>query len=449
MARWIGLAIVVTFAVSARAQDPATRASVHGTVFDSVAMRPLAGAMVQVVDAGDPSGRIYNAVSDSSGRYSVTDVVAGRYLIGFHHTVLDSLGLESPIRVVVLRERETSAIDLAIASQTTIVSAVCGSSGAVDSTGMIIGRMLDARQSTPLAGATAEVSWSEIIIDARGMFQGVRKATARTNANGWFAVCNVPANVEVALSGSQGADSTGLVAVTVPLAGLTRYDLQVGGTSMVRGTVVDERWRPIRNARVTVVGRHRVAITDSLGAFLFAELPSGSQTLETRALGHAPDLHMIVLRPNADSAFTIRLTTMKRVLDTIRVTAQRLFDRDSRGFLQRKRMGNGQFFDEEYIRRRRPFDMLQLLQASPSVRVNQSGFQRAVYMRGTIGMCKPTLFLDGMRMGADDAGDIDLFARPEEVAGVEVYRAGQVPAQFHEFSGCGVIVVWTKPRIRR
>ena len=440
-------AAAALLAAPLQAQDRA--GVVRGLVYDSVAARPVVGAMVQMVWAADPAARIYNTLSDSLGRYVIGGVAPGQYLVGFHHAALDTLALESPTRSVVIQGAETLDVDLAVASPATIVTAICGASGMADSTGMIIGLVEDARSRLPIGGAATEASWQEITIDARGVSQTIRRSQGRTTEHGWFAICHVPANVDVALSAAHGSDSTGLMPATVPLAGLARHDLRIGGVGRIRGTVVNERWRAIRNARVTILGRNRVALTDSAGRFVLGEIPSGSQTLETRALGHAPDLHTLVLPPDADSVFTIRLTTMQRVLDTIQVTAQRLFDRDSPGFRQRKRVGIGQFYDEDDIRRRRPIDLMQLLQTAPSLRVSYAGMQRAVFMRGTMGLCKPTLWVDGMRLTGDDAADVDLFARPEDVAGIEIYRPGQVPPQFHNWQGCGVIVVWTKPRMRR
>jgi hypothetical protein len=50
-----------------------------------------------------------------------------------------------------------------------------------------------------------------------------------------------------------------------------------------------------------------------------------------------------------------------------------------------------------------------------------------------------------MRMPGTDA--LDSFIPPDNVAAVEVYQTGYVPAEFQDiFSGCGTIVVWTGPR---
>jgi hypothetical protein len=84
---------------------------------------------------------------------------------------------------------------------------------------------------------------------------------------------------------------------------------------------------------------------------------------------------------------------------------------------------------------------------TPSVRIYSVGFERQVFMRGTTSFCRPAIFIDNMRMPEDF--DIDLLARPDEVAGIEIYRPGQAPVQFSApFGGCGSIVVWTKARVR-
>jgi hypothetical protein len=45
------------------------------------------------------------------------------------------------------------------------------------------------------------------------------------------------------------------------------------------------------------------------------------------------------------------------------------------------------------------------------------------------------------------ADDIDGWVAPDEVAGIEVYMQGTVPAQFQPgLSDCGSIVIWTKRR---
>jgi hypothetical protein len=48
-------------------------------------------------------------------------------------------------------------------------------------------------------------------------------------------------------------------------------------------------------------------------------------------------------------------------------------------------------------------------------------------------------------------GDMDAFISTRDLAGVEVYRPGQAPAQFSGFDECVTLVVWTQvqPRVRQ
>src|SRR5205085_7601030 len=130
------------------------------------------------------------------------------------------------------------------------------------------------------------------------------------------------------------------------------------------------------------------------------EVPAGSQTLETRAIGYARDQRPVVLPAGGDTTVAITLTSVKHVLDTIHVTAERVYNRDSFGFERRKRLGGwGYFFDEADVRRRRPYDVFQFLYDVPSVRLWQQGFNRTIMMHreGLAGeWCEPELYIDGV-----------------------------------------------------
>src|ERR1051326_4388241 len=139
------------------------------------------------------------------------------------------------------------------------------------------------------------------------------------------------------------------------------------------------------------------------------------------------------------------MLTLRHMLDTMRVVAQRIYNRDSNGFEHRKRLGDGWFVTTDDIRRQRPYDVYSLLNQAPSVTVQYgNGFSRSVVMRAgaAFGMCVPELFVDGIRMPPDLISQIDMLVRPEEIAGMEIYQSGRAPAQFTSTrsTGCGAIV---------
>jgi hypothetical protein len=69
-------------------------ATVRGAVHDSLAAAPLGGALVQLVADERDATYGQSVLADRAGLFEFRDVPAGRYTLGFHHALLDSLGLE-------------------------------------------------------------------------------------------------------------------------------------------------------------------------------------------------------------------------------------------------------------------------------------------------------------------------------------------------------------------
>ena len=93
---------------------------------------------VQLVPAATPwvAGRMTK--SDSLGRFRVDSVPPGRYLFGFQHPRLDSLGLDGVTRTIDLDKAvRVIRADLAVPSGRTFVSSLCGPNS--DSTGAVHG----------------------------------------------------------------------------------------------------------------------------------------------------------------------------------------------------------------------------------------------------------------------------------------------------------------------
>ena len=55
--------------------------------------------------------------------------------------------------------------------------------------------------------------------------------------------------------------------------------------------------------------------------------------------------------------------------------------------------------------------------------------------------CRPTVYLNGMRMDDEAASDLDMLANPSELTAVEVYTAAGRPAEFWG-NDCGSVVLW-------
>ncbi len=213
----------------------ASGATVSGVVRDSLGRAPLAGAWVQLVAADSPGRFARTVVSDSVGRYAIEGVPDGRYTLGFLHPLLDSLGVEPPLRGVRVSRGRPVRADLAIPSPARLRAAICGPRPGSASGGgaAVLGVVRDARERTAVAGVTVIGEWLEVTIRKGGIEPLRLRIVATTGKNGWFVLCNVPKGGAMVLGVVRGADSTRLIEVQVPETGFRRTDLYVGSERTV------------------------------------------------------------------------------------------------------------------------------------------------------------------------------------------------------------------------
>jgi len=484
--RWTALLLVP---VLAGAQVPAdgqsTRASVTGVVYDSVAGRPLAGANVQLTGLTESvAGRSATSVTDDEGRFSFQDLLPGRYVAGFFHEILDSMGIEG-VPVAVDVGGTNLSLALAVPSSRTIIRTICGPAAVGDSVGMLLGHVFSV-DGGPIAGASVTVEWGETLIQRGNV--GLRNvaSSATTMAPGWYALCDVPAAVELTVSASHGADSSGFITVEVPHSGVRQATLYVGGATRVPGAIVDtltavdssvnlavemiwrgdaqltgvvrdEHGQPVAGARVFVRGTNLSATTNDRGFFGLDSLPGGTHTAEVRAVGYLPTSTTVHLFPDHPVQAEIFIGDKAVTLETVRVQATLVFSRNLAKFqTNRSRNPGGIFVGPAEIERFRGMRFSNLVQNVPGVRVNYTGgFNILMDYAGTDdgqsrGLCVPQIYLDGQRSFYTGA-EIEGLYRADELAGVEVYvRNSQRPPEFQDSSShCGAIIVWTRPALRR
>jgi len=446
------------------AAQPPGRAVVSGTVTDSLARAPLAGAIVQLVDASGSSVRATTAMSDSAGRFAFRDVAAGSYLVGFHHPVLDSLGLEPILRRATVGAEQSLRVDLAIPGPARVQAALCGTPGSGASGGLLVGVVRDARGGAPVPGATVQAEWLEMSFGSSGISRSIARRNATTGETGWFVLCDVPNPGTLFLAAGSGSAGTDRVEVDVPRGGFLRRDLFVGeaalargdaagdsvparrtGTGSVSGVVVPaEGGRALEGALIRIEGGPETR-ADERGAWTLAGVPSGTRILEARAPGYHPVRRAVDIVEGAPPV-RIALSTEQMVLDTLRVVVSAPNLRRS-GFEERRRLGIGRFLTSEDIARRGLWNTSELIATVPGLHVERSPDGGTVLsMRGTFAeRCSPAVVLNGQVMQNLEPDDVDTLVSPKEIAAVEVYTESQVPPQFQvALGGCGSIVIWTK-----
>jgi hypothetical protein len=449
----------------------AAGAKVSGMVRDSIARGPLAGATVQLIAAEDQASFARTAVTDSSGIFVIHGVPDGRYLLGFFHPMLDSLGVEAPATEVRVVGGKPVRADLAIPSAARLRSAICGKRSGPDSAAVVVGVVRDARDGMPLSGVAVTGEWLELTFMKGGMVRRVPRLVATTGENGWFAMCNVPSAGTMTLMAGRGADSTDLIELQVPAEGFLRRELFIApskvvvipgdtakrpdsltlaprrirvGDGRVSGTVIAAiGGKPLGGALVRIADGPETRANDR-GEWTITDAPAGTRMLEVRAVGFYPDRRKVDVIAGAPPV-RVALSTLQAVLDTVRIVASRVRGRDISGFYDRKRSAMGRYLTPEDISRRASLLTSDIFRMVPGLSLERDSLgQSVLLMRGAWGLCAPDIWVDGMYMNLT-AEDIDNWLRPKEIAGIEVYPSGTAPPQFQRgMSGCGSIVFWRK-----
>lgn len=473
-------------AASASAQPPVSAGTrISGVVFDSLAHQPLAGASVQILRTDSTtalSGQYTRfATADDLGRYQLDSVPAGNYTLGFFHPSIDSLGIDLPLVSLRVNGATAARADLAVPSHGRLIVQLCGAPAATDSSSVITGFVRDAVTGRAAEGAQVLLEWGEIVIRGNSLTTEVQRLVTGTRRDGWYALCNVPVAWMMQLRVARGADTSGAIQARLVGRKVVPHDLSVGpvrrivrsapgqgagnvmadeqviwsGEARLIGTVLGADGRPVPGAQVHLTGNDAIATTGASGSFLLTGLPAGSQTLEARAIGFVPERITVQLIPDSSvRVAALALTRIRAVLDTVRVTASRVYSSDPNGFEARMRAGSGHFIDRAKIDKQNPSNPSDLMRLIPRVDVASAGvgfFGRYIVMKNSFGLgyCRPSIYIDHAFYKPGEV-ELDDLVSLDRIEGVEIYvHQSQAPPQFQNtMSGCGSIVVWTRNTAR-
>jgi hypothetical protein len=396
------------------------------------------------------------------GGFRFDSLTAGSYIIGFFDPMLDSLGIDlTPKRIRVGPDTPTR-VDLAIPSPRTIIAGLCTAASSNDSLGLLLGHVRDADSGLPRVGDVT-VTWMELTIGQGGIRRERQQFPAKTDVMGWYAFCGLPSDVDVTVSARADSMESGVVDLRVPAGGILIRDFLVSradstiavmgdsttgaaktpvatlrrGHARITGLVHNDKGQPVRNAEVSVPGTGVEEHTGDTGSFTLSGLPSGTQTLDVRALGFEPKRIVVDLTPSHLTSVDIGLEHRVQTLDVVKI-----YGNGNRGiaeFERRLKAGWGHILTPAQVADRHALNVSDLFRTMPGVRVSPSrGFGNVVLLRGG---CLPTVYLNGMRMADDAATTIDELASPDEITAVEVYTPAGRPAEFWGNS-CGTVVLW-------
>jgi hypothetical protein len=119
---------------------------------------------------------------------------------------------------------------------------------------------------------------------------------------------------------------------------------------------------------------------------------------------------------------------------------------EQRGFYGRQAQGYAAtYFTREEIEARDPTNLSELFTDIPGMRLVPGGLDgpELVFTRATnfndSGVCRPALFMDGVKSGIRL---YDMILEPAHIEGIELYVGSAIPGQFNDT--CGAVLVWTR-----
>ncbi|HEX6039660.1 carboxypeptidase regulatory-like domain-containing protein [Longimicrobium sp.] len=450
--------VLATLLSAAAAPLAAQGGALTGTVYDSLASAPLAGARVMV------AGTDRAATTDAAGAFRIPGLPAGEYGVVFDHPRMDNLGwIPDTLRARVADGAETP-VELAIPSL--IRLGVLGCRGeAGPGTSVAVGRVADLASGEPVGGARVSFSWAGTAPRLESAATARVRTEAVADAQGLWYACDLPAHVQIVARvdhpGFEARAETYLF--ERPSAVHTDFMLTRGGrgqTAFLTGRVLSQQdGSPLQGAIVAIEGTNLSAMSDDLGYWELSNVPPGERMLRVRHAG-AERMLPVEVSDAGVADVEIRVPPNAYTLAPITVTAARNLG-ILHGFYERRQGGTvGQYITRGEIQRRGAFRVTDLL----------AGMRRGQER------CGPLLFVDGVLVhradelalklapsetegsDADGASDTDVGAAftgaaapldyldVGDVEGVEYYQTGlSAPAEFLRGDGrCSVFAVWTR-----
>ena len=449
-----------------------TMGYLQGVAIDSIHDTPLVNAIIQL------SGTDRVGLTDSLGRFLVDSIKPGSYKVDVDHPILDTLGIMLSTAPMQFVANEVTRVVIAVPSQEFLAGRFCTPARRALGPGVLAGRVREPDSDVAAVGARVSLVWYDPDPPAvAGVPVKIKKAPrvreATVGEDGTYRLCGLPEQYEGKLQAQRKDGGTtaevsitqedGLLALrsmsVAPLAVAKGTDSAgkpttvVKGAARVLGRVLNSRGTPVENARVTLNGTGASALTRANGEFVLDSLPAGTQAITVRHLGYAPTEVGVELSARTPARVNVQMGPYVPVLETREVVSRQDAGLERVGWTQRKRgASSGYFISPEQIEARKATQFTDLLTTTPGIRVQGSMGRMYIEATRTAGRrgCV-NVYVDGSRWQQLEAGDLDSFVRPQDVAAIEVYPGGgSMPVEFQSTGGdCAAVVVWTKLNVNR
>lgn len=431
---------VQTFAATTNAP----KITIAGIVFDSLSIRPLSNAIIQV------SGLDVTTSTDASGAFELPAIDAGFYTIVARHPKLDTLGL-GELGADLDLSASKSDVFLSIPSFARLWSNSCTRTPPKDS-GFVYGIVRESGTREVLPDTRVRVLWTDVTVGAdKKILQTNRTAEAKTNDFGEYAVCGIPVDVPLDVVAELDVKTQTTLGLSASASRVQHQDVTIdmitstattGRAGAIKGRITNASGDGMFNVRVSVNGVVG-ARSDSAGAFMIQRVATGTRTVGFMAIGVSPISRIVEVMEDQTTDVSIKLervTLLEKVAVTGKVTNQIL-----RELEDRKKMGFGYIQDSTVFGHARA--LVTAMRGFPSVIPNPAPKRRLepqLFFRKSSNaseMCEANYFVDRHRVPYEA-----FYAVPvPDIAWIEVYpRRFTVPAGFMGGRECGVVALFTK-----
>ncbi|MDH3734871.1 MAG: carboxypeptidase-like regulatory domain-containing protein [Gemmatimonadota bacterium] len=331
--------------------------------------------------------------------------------------------------------------------------------------GIIWGVVRATEGAVPVPGANVVVRWSG------------GETRAQSLRNGIYIVCGVRTNIPILVQASLEQFDGQSVAAELSEGEVLEVPLGVafGGTEAaavtgrVVGTVVDRStMRAVPNALVGAGDRGFTSVSDGAGRFQLDDVDEGLQTITVRHLAYG-EIESAFQMPR-DGTLEVQVLLDPAVLPVapieVEIVGVRSHKLEMSGFYERRdfneRLGLGHYVTRLDIEERGAGQVSHILSDIPRVQmmhgrcftsrcdfpviVGSNPACRKPRQSGVEIFLGPSLYLNGRRVRQVAGQGINDFAKPGDIAGIEVYTgSGDLPGEFADFQAqsCGAIVLWT------
>jgi hypothetical protein len=443
----------------------------QGVAVDSIHGTPLVNAVIQL------SGTDRLGITDSLGRFLIDSVTPGSYKVEVDHAILDTLGILLTTAPMAFAANEVTRVLIAVPSQEFLAARFCPPARRALGPGVLVGRVREPDSEVAAVGARVSLVWYDpdpprVAGLAVKVTKAPRVREATVGEDGTYRLCGLPEKYEGKLQAQRKDGGTtaevvisqdgGLLALrsvsVAPLAvagtdSAGKPAPKLKGAARVLGRVVNRQGAPVANARVTLNGTGAATLTRPNGEFALDSLPAGTQAITVRHLGYAPTEVAVELSSRSPARVNVQMGPFVPELAPMEVVSRLEQGLERVGWTSRKRGASaGYFISPEQIEARKAIQFTDLLTTTPGLRVQGSMGRMYITATRTAGRqgCV-NVYVDGSRWQQLEAGDLDAFVRPQDVAAIEVYPGGgSMPVEFQSTGGdCAAVVVWTKLNVNR